>query len=113
MLIHFHSNLDEAKPYIHDLNQKWKDRRTNDGTLVVVIPHKGESIEFKFTKHVEGSTCPHTFSFKLEVVDVTYSNFGNDVTIELQVPQHFNSTLHWMTWFENFTEGGTRVSEPR
>jgi hypothetical protein len=86
----FFTNLDEAKPYIFDLNQRWSG----------AVPSVGHQVEVAFdpNRRQRGST------FLLRVVAVTWRNLGHDAEVELHMHQNGMSIRDWMEWFKRIEQ---------
>lgn len=86
--IHFHTNLDEARPYVEDLNNCWQGP----------VPGVGHEIVFDVGQG-QGRGLKH---FRLRVVQVRWSRAG-DALIELHMPELPRMTIaEWSEWFKRF-----------
>jgi hypothetical protein len=84
MQIHFHTNLDEAQPYVRHLAYSWPDN---------ILPRKGERISFRFTPSDRKG-------FELEVCSVSYNENGA-ASVELHIPSYrMGSIADWSEWFK-------------
>ena len=88
MKIHFHTNLDEAQPFVSKLAETWKG----------AVPAIGHEIVFEFVRwdHERERSAP--FNFSLIVCAVRWSETG-EPTVELHAPRHFESIQAWMDYF--------------
>ena len=84
----FHTNLDEAQPYVAKLAETWKGP----------MPTVGHEIVFEFVRWNQDHKRSEQFSFALIVCAVRWSETG-EPTVELHAPRHFESIQAWMDYF--------------
>lgn len=94
MRLHFHTNLDEAKPDVGALSDNMRSRDAQP------IPRKGERVRFTF----DGGK-----NYDLDVVDVVYL-FDAEVPlacVELHKPSYYGSMsiAEWSAWFRRHRLG--------
>lgn len=92
-MIRFFTNLDEAQPYVHLMN----DRRLGEGWKAPNPPRVGDSVRFVVSEHARTH-------FDLRVVAVTHSANGEHVDVELHVPTYFSTIKEWMEHFARLRE---------
>lgn len=100
MNLNFHCALDDAQPDVIRLNTLYCNSRA--GRMPhdeACIPRKGERITFPFQKNNK------TFSFDLEVIDVSYNFFNNTIVVELHIASPYRSIAEWSKWFKPFRYG--------
>jgi hypothetical protein len=93
MKVHFHTNLDEAQPFVHRLNKHLTGQN--------FAPNKGDRIKFYKYEQPTPSDGPQK-TFELEVVNrvVSYGSYLT-ISIELHMPSYYSGMTirEWGEWF--------------
>ena len=96
MKIQFHTNLDEAKPFVDKLTETWKGP----------VPAVDHLIIFAFERWNHDITPPkyEKRNFSLVVCAVRWDETG-EPAVELHAPRNFESIQKWMDYFRRHVQG--------
>ena len=94
MKIHFHTNLDEAQPYVAKLADTWGGP----------TPAVGHEIVFEFVRWDHDRKQSMQFNFSLIVCAVRWNEIG-EPSVELHAPSHFKNIADWMEYFRRHVKG--------
>lgn|SRR6185369_912528 len=96
MKLTFHTNLDEAKLDVRDLNYKVRDY------LVDHVPREGDRIVFRFEKPDGPLGFERSFTYELEMCAVNWNYHDCVIAVELHIPSYYSSMSlnDYCEWFK-------------